>query len=292
MQIDRRKLECRLKIAQLRTSNSPVSYPKGVRRSLRISNSSPPSLEHKKQQSADLVSDSSLLDTNFIIFTPLSTASSFPDVSCSEQVSSYCRRRKTKPEKTNGSAQKGAANIFSLERREDLWQVSSLSSGSPVGVHSDGRNSIENLYQEKQILMDTNNCQDNSTYAVEGFVLRRTCSCTTIGRKRVVVMDETSSHSEVFPDCNTPSSSLNSFECTPRKRFASPRTPSSCLDRLSNTPNGVLAPKTPYANSCHLSLVPSSPDDSEYGGDSLLELLPLDLLVSRLLYKMLSVSQI
>ena len=105
-------------------------------------------------------------------------------------------------------------------------------------------------------------------------------------------MDESSSHNEVFPDSNTPSSSLNSFECTPRKRFASPRTPSSCLDRLSNTPSGILAPKTPSSNTCHLSLAPSSPDDSEYGGDSLLELLPLDLLVSRLLLKMLSISQI
>jgi hypothetical protein len=29
-------------------------------------------------------------------------------------------------------------------------------------------------------------------------------------------------------------------------------------------------------------MAPNSPDDEEYGGDSLLELLPLDLLVSRL----------
>ena len=108
--------------------------------------------------------------------------------------------------------------------------------------------------------------------------LCRTSSCTTIGRKRVIGFDD---HEYNSTSCF--SSDLDEEEEeSPRKRFASPKTPSSCLDRSPPASSSDLSwwsanPQTPSTPS---SLLDFSNEKQCIGGDSLLENLPFDLLVS------------
>lgn len=126
---------------------------------------------------------------------------------------------------------------------------------------------------------------------IEPRVLSRTYSCTTIGRKRVVGVDDLS-HEIDFPDCNSPSSpsSIWEPEFSPRKKFASPRTPSTCLDRspsasltvseLECSPKwNFSVPQTPSTPTASHTSYCLDLGDEEYGGDSQLEELPFDLLL-------------
>ena len=67
--------------------------------------------------------------------------------------------------------------------------------------------------------------------------LCRTSSCTTIGRKRVIGFDD---HEYSSTSCFS-SDLEEDKEDSPRKRFASPKTPSSCLDRSPSASSSDLS---------------------------------------------------
>ncbi|KAH7437113.1 hypothetical protein KP509_05G056900 [Ceratopteris richardii] len=133
---------------------------------------------------------------------------------------------------------------------------------------------------------------------IEPRVLNRTSSCTTIGRKRVVGVDDLLSQefelplcgSPSTPKCSSPSTPSNKFDpdYSPRKRFAPPRTPSTCLDR---SPSALVkvsdlgklrAPGSNIQSHCSQNLCLKFGLDSFYEGcssDSPLEEIPFDLLL-------------
>ncbi|KAH7331252.1 hypothetical protein KP509_20G022300 [Ceratopteris richardii] len=132
--------------------------------------------------------------------------------------------------------------------------------------------------------------QKSKELLIERRTLSRTSSCTTIGRKRILGVDDFSQEFEL-PCCNSPATPLDSLEhdFSPRKKFAYPRTPSSCLDRSPSAaqrasaseilrtwsnPTAQSDPKgTPLAN---VSL--TSPEEC-CDCESVLEELPFDLLL-------------
>ncbi|MCO5614917.1 hypothetical protein L7F22_069202 [Adiantum nelumboides] len=294
----------KLNIAQCRSAKKNAA-PRGLRRSTRISSSSSSCLP--QQPISDLCADSHCLKP-----LQLSTFSS----PCNARKPRTSNKREVRrPSHSEGEVfqPNQLVNQITLESLLDNqaprpFESHEIENGGPLAKQRSF--TLENFFITKQRSFKQENTglakqksfnldasrdagiSRQTSLKIEALIeprsLSRTNSCTTIGRKRVVGVDDFSQELD-FPNCGSPTpSSISEHDFSPRKKFASPRTSLTCLDRSPSASLTISELECLHKECFSPPSTPSTPTSQlhlglalyeEFDGDSLLEELPFDLLL-------------